>query len=96
MSNDYRLVVDECTRAGGPTDKCCRIYKKAAKRGADISQREYWMAVREGTTRHRYRNKDGKPQPKTGGKRVSEVAVGIVAYAHQIEEPIVTEGEAKP
>jgi hypothetical protein len=56
-ANPYKTVVDEVTNNGGPTDKCCRIFKTIGRRGAGITEREYWMAVREGTTRHRWRKK---------------------------------------
>jgi hypothetical protein len=55
--NLYKLVVDECTRTGGPTDRCCTIYQKARPRGAQITQREYWMAVQEGMNRYRARRR---------------------------------------
>lgn len=67
-ANPYKTIVDECTIAGAPTDKCCRIFSKIGTRAGagGISRNEYWMAVREGTTRHRCRNRVSKPQLDEG------------------------------
>lgn len=61
-ANLYRTIVDEVTRSGEPTDKCCRIYQQLQqRRGRPAMKRdEYWAAVREGKTRYRMRSrKDG-------------------------------------
>lgn len=46
----YQIIVDECARAGGPTERCQRIY-----RNLEYSRGWYWRAVQEGMNRYRAR-----------------------------------------
>lgn len=59
MSNGelHRLIVQECERAGGPTDKCLQIYSAIRLHYDRFKRRHYWDAVNEGITKYRRRNR---------------------------------------
>lgn len=48
----YRIIVAECARHGGPTERCQRIY-----RNLEGSRSWYWKAVQEGCNRYWWRCK---------------------------------------
>jgi hypothetical protein len=55
MTDLYGIVVTECSKHGGPTDRCLRIYREPYTSVSGISRRRYWEAVQEGMNRHRAR-----------------------------------------
>ena len=49
-----QIIIAECTRHGGPTERCQQIYHLPQTSQGGISRRRYWAAVQEGVNRHRW------------------------------------------